>query len=172
MNDLRNTLQLSLICRQKESSLSCSGSPVYERLSIPPQLQWWHCTWWAAHGGLTVCIHFHGTSSASLLSLYRSFVGILGTGISNDELFPYWHVLKHTPTHGPEMLALIFFISWWGGKFSTWGKEVTHLVPKGTGLSSCPWGLLLCASHSSPCVTWSRWSEPLFLLPAVGMTAQ
>lgn len=83
MNDLRNTLQLSLICRQKESSLSCSGSPVYERLSIPPQLQWWHCTWWAAHGGLTVCIHFHGTSSASLLSLYRSFVGILGMGISN-----------------------------------------------------------------------------------------
>lgn len=112
MNDLRNPLRLSLICRRKESSLSFSGSPVYERLSIPPQLKWWHAMWWTAHGGLTVCIHFHGTSSASLLSLYSSFVGLLGTGISTDQLFPYWHVLAYAPTHSPEMLVLIFFISW------------------------------------------------------------
>lgn len=98
---------------RRKSSLSCSGSPVCERLSIPPQLQWCHSTWWAAQGGLTLCIHFRGMGSAPLLSLHSSFLGLLGMGRSTDQLLPYRsYELLHTQRHSPEMLALVFSISW------------------------------------------------------------
>lgn len=108
---MRNCLQLSDLLPEG-NPLSCSGSPVGERLSIPPQLQRCHSTWWAAQWGLTACIHFHGMSSAPLFSLYSSFLGLLSMGRSTDQLSPYRHELTHTQTHSPEMLALVFSISW------------------------------------------------------------
>lgn len=107
MNSLRNSLQLSLICCQKEFLFL----PL-SRLSMAPQLLWCHSMWWAAQGHLTVRIHFDGVGSGPLLSLYSSFLGLLGMERSTDQLLLYRHELIYTQAHSAEMLALAFSTSW------------------------------------------------------------
>lgn len=176
MNVFSNSLQLSLICYQKEVLFVLVWVPcVWEALHPS-------CSGTNPHGGQPrMASLFAFTSMAWAGHFYSPYTALFWDCLLGEEaLVSCFHTgvnLYHTQMFSPSAHSCLLHHVMQeetrsGGKFSRWGKgEDTRLVPKSTGLSSCLWGPLRCVSCFPPCIKWCRWSGPLFLMPAVGLTA-
>lgn len=146
-----NSLQLSLICCQKEV------------LSV---LVWIPCVWEASHPSCS------GTNPHGDQPRVASLFALSSVAWAAHFYSPYkalfWDCLlwEDAQTSCFRIGMNLYHI-----QMLSPASECCYFFPKSTGLFSCPWGHLWCVSCFPPCIKWCRWSGPFFLLPAVRRTA-